>query len=203
MIQAAHKAGFLLARQLIEAGILDELSPDRIRHLAPKGAILITCGDRDRVTGHLSGCQKIVPIHLIALNGGAILLGEGINPERKQIILEECRDGMKLKDIHFILSLSHFPCGKGDELGMSLQKNILANLEGKDALKTFFGRGVGVLTVISIDWREAGFSGLDGVHLYGTGRNKAHAIKNFDPNKPHQHHDVRGLPRDYPSPNVL
>lgn len=203
MNQTAHAAGFLLARQLIDAGILVELSPERIRHVAPKGAVLITCGDRDRVTGHLSGCQKIVPIHVIALNGGSLLLGKGIDETRQRTIMEDCRDALTMKDIHFVFNLSHFPCGKGDALSMGLQANILANLQGKNVLKEFLGKDVGVLTIISIDWREAGIPGVGGVHLYGTGRNKIHAITHFDPSKPHQHHQPILPPDTAQPPSVL
>lgn len=206
MNHPSHTADFLFAQQLIQAGILEELSPERIRHLAPKGAVLITCGDRDRVTGHLTGCQKIVPIHIIALNGGAILLGEGIDEKRRQIIVEECRDAMHLKELHFIFSLSHFPCGKGDLLGMSLKQNILANLQGKNVLKEIFGSGVRILPIISIDWREAGLADEDGVRLYGTKRNKIHAITHFNPEKPNRHHHEHHhhpTQDHYPSPIAL
>jgi len=201
-----HEAGFLLAQQLIQAGILEELSPEKIRHLAPQGAILITCGDRDRITGHLSGCQRIVDIHLIALNGGAILLGEGVDEKRKHTIIEECHDAMYLKEIHFIFSLSHFPCGKGDLLGMSLQQNILANLQGKDVLKASFlsiGIKVRVLPIVSIDWRESGLANEDGVRLYGTKRNKVHAIKHFDPAKHVAHRKPHLSSSPYSSLNTL
>ncbi len=101
---------FRLAQSLIDAGLLTELEPERIRKIAPTGAVLITCGDRDRFTGHLSGCQRIIPVHILSLNGGALLLGDGIDEKRKRILLEDCIEAMFLKKLCFIFSLSHYPC---------------------------------------------------------------------------------------------
>ena len=166
---------FLLAQSLINAGLLTELEPDRIRNIAPTGAVLITCGDRDRFTGHLSGCQRIIPVHILSLNGGALLLGDGIDERRKQIILEDCVEAMHLKNLCFVFNLSHHPCGKSTALGIDLRKNILANLEGKKALREKLSQAklpskTGVLPIISIDWRSApGDLQSDTIRLYATG----------------------------------
>ncbi len=175
-----HRDDLQLAAGMIRADLLTEIRPEKIRELAPEGAILITCGDRDRVTGHFTGCQNIVPIHLISLNGGALLLSEGVDALSQQVITTNCREAMSLKGIRFIFCLSHFPCGKGDILDMNLKENILANLRAKNFLKNEFGSTVGVLSIVGIDWREAGLPGRDGVCLYSTGRDKQHAIKNFE-----------------------
>ncbi len=189
----AHQADLQLAAQMIHAGLLTEIRAEKIRELAPAGATLITCGDRDRVTGHVMGCQDIVPVHLIALNGGTLLLSDKVGDElSKQVIMNNCVETRALKDIHFVFCLSHFPCGKGDFLGMGLRENILANLRAKDFLKRTFGSAVGVLSMVGIDWREAGLPDKDGICLYSTGRDKQEAIIAFQqPDhqpRPHLHH---------------
>ncbi len=188
----SHHVDLRLAEQMITAGLLMEIRAEKIRAIAPEGAILITCGDRDRVTGHFTGCQDIVPIHLIALNGGALLLSDGVDAPAQQIIIRSCEEAMEIKGIRFIFCLSHFPCGKGELLGMGLRENILANLRAKDFLKRRFGSAVGVLSMVGVDWREAGLPDKDGICLYSTGRDKQDAIIAFQqPDHqphPHSHH---------------
>lgn len=147
--------------------------------------MLITCGDRDRFTGHLSGCQRIIPVHILSLNGGALLLGDGIDEKRKRILLEDCIEAMFLKKLCFIFSLSHYPCGKSAVLGIGLRENILANLEGKRALREKISQSnlpskTGVLPIISIDWRSApGDLQNDTIKLYATGLRHQNAIAHF------------------------
>lgn len=185
----SNQVDLRMAEQMINAGLLTEINAEKIRTIAPGGAILITCGDRDRVTGHFTGCQDIVPIHLIALNGGALLLSDGIDADAQQVVLENCVEAIQLKNINFIFCLSHFPCGKGELLGMGLRENILANLRAKDFLKRRFGSTVGVLSMVGIDWREAGLPDKDGICLYSTGRDKQDAIIAFQQpdHQPHSH----------------
>lgn len=190
-----HHNDLRLAEKMIHADLLTEIRPEKIRELAPEGAILITCGDRDRVTGHFTGCQSIVPIHLIALNGGGLRLADGIDQSAKNLITGECIDAMSLKGIRFIFCLSHYPCGKGDILGMDLKTNIIANLQAKDYLKRTFGSAVGVLSMVGIDWREAGLPDRDGVCLYSTGRDKTNAIRGFPDSRSsdsQHHHSTHG-----------
>ena len=176
---------FILAQSLINADLLTELEPERIRKIAPAGAILITCGDRDRFTGHLSGCQSIIPVHILSLNGGALLLGDGIDDVRKQVLFEDCVEAMRLKGICFVFNLSHFLCGKATELGIGLRENILANLQGKKALRRQLFQAnlpskTGVLPIISIDWRSApGDLQNDTIKLYATGLRHQNAIAHF------------------------
>ena len=180
-----HRHDFLLAQELINAGLLTEINAAEIQASAPEGAVLITCGDRDRVTGLLSGCQRIIPVHVLSLNGGALLLSDGIDATRQQVLLEECVEAMFLKNLRFVFNLSHFPCGKGEALGIDLRNNILANLNGKSLLKKVFRqyefpKKPKVLPIISIDWRSApGNMQADVIKLYATSLAHWHAIANF------------------------
>lgn len=182
---AQNTCDFTLAMNLIQAGLLTELEPKRIQRIAPTGAVLITCGDRDRFTGHLSGCQRIIPVHILSLNGGALLLGSEIDEVRQQVLLEDCIEAMRLKELCFVFNLSHFPCGKATALGIGLRENILANLQGKEKLRRALNQAelpskTGVLPIISIDWRSApGDMQDDTIKLYGTGLRYRDRISSF------------------------
>lgn len=173
---------FRLAKELIAAHMLEEIQPEGIRKKAPSGAVLIGCGDRDRFSGFFVGCTAIIPIHPIALNGGGLLLGDDIDETRRQIILEDCTDALRMKQMNFVFILSHFPCGKATALGIGLRDTILKTLEGKRFLKKHLHGVVhGVLPLISIDWRGAGIEGEDGIKIYATHLHKADTIASFDP----------------------
>lgn len=180
-----YRHDFLLAQALIAAELLTEINAAEIQRMAPEGAVLITCGDRDRITGLLSGCQRIIPVHILSLNGGALLLSDGIDDRRQHILLEDCVEALLLKELKLIFNLSHFPCGKGEALGIDFRNNILANLNGKRLLKETFGRyelpqKIRVLSIISIDWRSAPEEmRADVIKLYATSLSHRTSIANF------------------------
>lgn len=173
---------FTLAQELIEAKLLQPIDADHLRkERASAGAILISCGDKDRFKQHFGGCSGITDVHSICLNGGGVLLAEGIDPLRQQILLEECRESLELKGLRFIFDLAHFPCGKCAKLGIDLRHTILNTLQGKNILKKSISPALlhGVLPLISIDWREASSGRERGVMLYGVKRQDAGTIAKF------------------------
>ncbi len=174
-------ADFSLAESLIQAGLLKEIDGQRIKSEAPNGAVLITCGDKDRFRQHFGGCS-FVDIHPLCLNGGGVLLGQGVDPVRQAVLREDCSDALDLKHLNFVLSLSHFPCGKCGKLGIGLREAVLRTLEGKAYLKEHISkeRLRGVLPLISIDWRSANIGQEDGVKLYALRLQDTERIATFD-----------------------
>jgi hypothetical protein len=172
---------FVLAEGLIQAGLLQEIDAPRIKERAPKGAVLIACGDRDRFSQHFTGCSGLTAVHPICLNGGGVLLGDHVDPVRRRILLEECVEAFAVKDLGFILDLSHFPCGKCAKLGLGFRDTVVRTLEGKAFLKRSIpaDRLKGVLPLISIDWRNAHIKREHGVKLYAAHLWNMEAIASF------------------------
>lgn len=146
------KEGFLLAANLINAGVLEVVDDARLKEIAPKGSVFISCGDRDRFHAYFRKMQSVVPMHPITLNGGGILLGTGVDETRRVVITEDTRDAFDLKGIGTVVLSSHFPCGKAGLLDFGLREILLKTLEGKAFLKKTFPT-CRVLPLMSIDWR--------------------------------------------------
>lgn len=137
---------FMLAEGLIQAGLLREIDAAHIKERAPNGAVLICCGDRDRFKQHFTGCNGITDVHPICLNGGGILLGNNVDPIRRDVILEDCIEAFAVKHLSFILDLSHFPCAKCAKRTFGFRDTVLRTLEGKAFLKETILEGLdGVL----------------------------------------------------------
>ena len=133
--------GFVLADAMITAGLLTEINATRIRERAPNGAVLISCGDRDRFRYHFEGCGSIVNIHAICLNGGGALLGDHVDLSRRRVILEDTVEAFAVKSLSFVLDLAHFPCGKCKKLGMGFRETLLRTLEGRQSRLCMVDRG--------------------------------------------------------------
>ncbi|MFZ1626367.1 MAG: hypothetical protein WAT81_01015 [Candidatus Moraniibacteriota bacterium] len=173
---------FALAESLIQAGLLQEIDAPRIKERAPNGAVLISCGDRDRFKHHFVGCTSFTDVHPICLNGGGVLLGDHVDVVRRRVLLEECVEAFAMKNLSFILDLSHFPCGKCAKLGVGFRDTVLRTLEGKAFLKRSIPTEQlrGVLPLISIDWRNAHIKQEHGVKLYATHLQNMEAIASFE-----------------------
>lgn len=189
---------FALAESLIQAGLLAEIDAPHIKSRAPNGAVLISCGDRDRFKHHFVGCNNFTDVHTVCLNGGGVLLGDHVDPVRRRVILEECVEAFVVKDLSFILDLSHFPCGKCAKLGIGFRDTVLRTLEGKAFLKRSIpsSRLKGVLPLISIDWRNAHIRQEHGVKLYAAHHQDMAAIASFGLSEggvavPHREHSHR------------
>lgn len=174
-------ADFVLAEELIKAGLLQEIRGDRLKERAPTGAILITCGDRDRFKHHFTGCNGFVDVHPLCLNGGGVLLSDGVDADRQRVLTQDTEEACIIKGLHFALSLSHFPCGKCTALGIGFREAVLRTLEGKVHLKKYVPRTMlkGVLPLMSIDWRSAHIKQEHGVKLYALRLQDYVAIADF------------------------
>ena len=149
--------GFGFLRKLRDEGFLQEIKPNAFV-TEPNGSILISCGDRDRVSDIFSHLNGMVNIHTIMLNGGGILLADGPFATQRQIILEDCLDAHKIKGSRFIKTLGHFPCGKAHQRGFTAKDIVLMTLEGKKNIRAeLSGRiaGLRILPLMHVDWRDS------------------------------------------------
>jgi hypothetical protein len=110
------------------------------------GIILVTCSDGDQILDTLEHAQglfrerSIKPrIHLIALNGGALLVSKKsplvADDREDQIILKHVAKAQKLKGINTIALYTHAPCGAGTDAGLSLQQEIKLLFSAKGRIK--------------------------------------------------------------------
>lgn len=178
-------ADFVLAEEMIKAGLLQEIRGPRIKARAPSGAVFITCGDRDRFGHHYSFCSDLVNAHPVCLNGGGVLLGNDVDATRRQVILEEVLGAFAIKGLRFVLDLSHFPCGKCTAVyGFGFRETLLKTLQGKAYLKDAIpkDRLDGILPLIGIDWRVAHIKQEHGVKLYALRLQDMDAIAGFGRN---------------------
>lgn len=146
---------FSFVRRLRSEGLLQEIKPDAFRG-GENGSILITCGDRDRITDIFYHLREMAEIQTIGLNGGGILLGDNSFDSRRQIIIEDCYDAHVLKGSRLIKTLGHFPCGKARLCGFTVRDVVLMTLKGKRYIRTMLGnriRDLHILPLIHIDWR--------------------------------------------------
>lgn len=186
---------FVLAEGLIQAGLLQEIRGDHLKTVAPNGAVLISCGDRDRFKHHFTGCNGFVDVHPVCLNGGGVLLGDDVDILRRKIITEDCAEAFAVKGLRFILSSSHFPCGKCAKLNIGFREIALKTLEGKVHLKKNIPKDQldGVLPLMCIDWRSAHIKQEHGVKLYAIRLQDAQAIASFG--RSNGNHTTPFLPR--------
>ena len=177
----SYQADFDLAHALIQEGLLREIDSAHLKQRAPDGAVLIACGDRDRFRQHFVGCSGIIDVHPLCLNGGGILLADGVCAVRQRVLLEDCEESLELKKMRFVFDLGHFPCGKCTKFAFGFRDLVLKTLDGKKVLKAYIPTGKldGVLPFISIDWREAHIQQEQGVKLYAVRLQDKHAIASF------------------------
>lgn len=124
--------------------ILDDVDTHRLDLSA--GVILVTCSDGDQILDTISHAmrlfdeQSIKPrIHLIALNGGGLLVSEKsplvANKREDLIILEHIAVAQKLKGINTVALYTHAPCGAGTLASLTLEQEIDLLLAAKTRLK--------------------------------------------------------------------
>lgn len=149
--------GFDFLRKLRNMEALQEIRPEAFDE-ERNGSILISCGDRDRITDIFSHLREMVDIHTITLNGGGILLADGSFATRRQIILEDCLDASKIKGSTFVKTLGHFPCGKALQRGYTAKDIVLMTLEGKKNIREALASridGLRILPLMHVDWRDS------------------------------------------------
>ncbi len=148
--------GFNFLRRLRNEEILQEIKVDAFNN-EKNGSILITCGDRDRITDIFSHLREMNKLHVLSLNGGGILLSDSYY-FRRDVILEDCLDASRIKGSTLIKTLGHFPCGKAFQRGHNAKDIALMILEGKRNLRKALQARIGdlhILPLMHVDWRDS------------------------------------------------
>lgn len=104
---------------LRNGGVLRNTRPSIDEEL--NGAITVICGDADRVlellshhTDHCQRYRKEKRVHLLSLNGGALLLAPHspfVRSYGDRVLKEHIEGAMNLKHIHDVSLYNHVPCG--------------------------------------------------------------------------------------------
>ena len=118
--------------ELILGDVLERIEEHRLDQ--SEGAILVCCGDADRVfekvTFHAStqlGYREEPRIHLVAVNGGPLGIphhspvnsaGETLGADA--YLLRQIRGARNLKGINTVVLCAHAPCGMADLAGLNV-----------------------------------------------------------------------------------
>lgn len=110
-----------------------------------QGIIIAPCSDGDQfddVYGHIAGvCKETVAtnrIHTIALNGGAILMGDQLESRYHQhgdIMLNNILVAREIKKIDDVFLYTHFPCAIARANDLSVVDQGVSLMAAKDRLK--------------------------------------------------------------------
>lgn len=131
-------------KNLRESAVLVEIQN---RHFAKHstGHILVFCGDGDQSVdllnhhiGLMTGqCQQCRP-HLLALNGGALLLSPEFPVAKNKagrVLLKQIRGAVALKNIQTVVLYTHAPCGAAGLAHVGLLEQIYFLLRAKLLVK--------------------------------------------------------------------
>lgn len=136
-------------RQLIEilryqAGVFADVED----HLLDQGngVIMVTCSDGDQMPDIFSFQEKMrgdhrknPRIHTIALNGGALLIGENSplkSDGEDRVMLKHIKQAIELKGITTIALYVHAPCGAAGLCRLDMRQVLDLLMEAKRRIKT-------------------------------------------------------------------
>lgn len=150
----------LLCRLRAERVLVD-IDPKRID--VRNGVIALFCSDGDQkedLDGHLAELcreqqQGKAREHVLALNGGAILLS-GIWQYREEavVIRRHLEQAVALKGIKTVALYGHWPCGAAGVMQYPILKVIACLMEAKAKVKRMFDGDVRVVPFFHVDWAE-------------------------------------------------
>ena len=138
-----------LIEKFIKNGVLEPLNGFQLDY--SNGTIMVACSDGDQlydlISRHTNLCQNNpnhTRIHLIALNGGALLL-DATSPLGKEVpahpeyrvILRHLLGARELKKITSVALYSHAPCGMADKFGLSVADILRSLAWAKTFLENF------------------------------------------------------------------
>jgi hypothetical protein len=132
-----------LVTQLREAKVFQDVADNRLEQA--NGIILVACGDGDELPELLSfiqarmSSQELNPrIHLINLNGGALLIPKEspVNSGEGDFIVSHVLEAAQLKGISSVALYVHAPCGKARTQNLTLEQIIFLLFLAKQQIQT-------------------------------------------------------------------
>jgi hypothetical protein len=123
----------------LDPNLAEELKDEDRKH---SGYAVLMCGDCDHAHDsieHLKLWLDTARIHLIAVNGGGILLDPNAPPNRGTMnfapfVREQIRQAFEMKKFNHLLIDTHDTCGAAQRSGMFLRQSVQAVLNGKQYL---------------------------------------------------------------------
>jgi hypothetical protein len=162
----------LLVAHMREVGVLNRVNGYAFD---PKGTVLITCSDGNRIHTVLNTKRDIyletgVPdpcVHTLALNGGPVNLAPELYagfssdeypllvvPHADRVLLSNIAGAMLLKRLNSINLCGHLPCGVVTGLGLNASDALRLLVQAKFRVKAAF-QGVGVTMFVHVATRDS------------------------------------------------
>lgn len=121
-----------LLSELRVFGVLQDVDEHRLSQ--EEGVILFTCGDGDQMpdiwrfqTSLMQNQRPNLRIHVIAVNGGALLLAKDSplsQDEERRFLLSQIAGAKQLKHINTVALNAHAPCGMAGLLDLDAERVI-------------------------------------------------------------------------------
>ncbi len=132
-----------LVREMREFGVLRDAEGHRLDQAS--GVILVACADGDQMpdlfrfqAGMSDGQREVPRVHVLALNGGALLIPDGspiTNVGEDRVIIEHLRGAQGLKGISTVALYVHAPCGMAYGAQLSFEGVIGLLMQAKTRVK--------------------------------------------------------------------
>jgi hypothetical protein len=151
-------------QSLRKRDVLRDIEGNRLA--ADNGVILVTCGDGDQFAdlfqhkaGMVAGTTGKPRFHTLSLNGGALLIPKG-SPFNQdipydQVLLENIREAVRLKDIFTVAVYVHAPCGKAKSASLDFADVIGLAVDAKRRIRDEVRvSGLKVAAFCHVDWED-------------------------------------------------
>lgn len=150
------------AERIRTAGVLQDVNGHQLDLRA--GAILVMCSDGDQavdVFQHQTGLHTpqrgTARPHVLALNGGGLLLPEGspvAHYGEGAMLVAHILGARALKGITTVVLYVHAPCGMALAAGLYFEQVLELLMTAKLRVKVMGGDGVKVACFVHVDWGE-------------------------------------------------
>lgn len=145
--------------QLREENILEEVAPQSLD--LSNGVIAVVCADGDQFFDYYSHIASLAReqlgrerAHMLALNGGALLLSnEWPDPEEAIVLKRHINVAVDLKNIHTVVLYVHAPCGAAGICHFDAKKVLDLLVQAKENVKLIRG-DIKVICFVHVDWGE-------------------------------------------------
>lgn len=177
---------YIFLRWLRANGGLESIKAERLAQLGtPERLIFVCCSDGNLmqdVFQHM--CHYTRRPHLLALNGGGMLLGPK-NPAFEtdgRVLLTNIEQAFAMGKGSVVLLKSHHVCGRGKHMQRSVKDVILDTLDGDDLVTDHLGvTSEVVLPLFHVNWSLDPIGRNEGMRTYKLKTKCRELIANYKP----------------------
>lgn len=146
-------------RRLRDEGIIEEVRAGAM-HLE-EGMIVVSCADGDQMEDEFEHLRALfhhasasARIHLLALNGGALLISpHWPNTSAGNVLVEHIRQAEELKGTKTVALFTHVPCGAAGIVKWGVAQLIDQLINAKQRLKEK-NPSITVICLLHVDWSK-------------------------------------------------